>query len=171
MKKQCQLQLEAYKLLCTLPNDHVPTPQELVRLSAIYNPQQRTSMFEDYLKTKNGWQKVSASDGCGDYKDTDGKFFELKMSSTNSTGKININQIRPWQNVDYYRVVYWDIENPSGSKEYILSKTQMEREVERRGYACHGTKAANRRNENIEYSIRLGVNNDWDALYKTNFTV
>lgn len=171
IKKQNRLQIEAYRLLSTLPEDYIPTLQELIKLSAIYNPQQRTSMFENYLKIKNGWEKIAASDGCGDYRDKDGKIFELKMSSTNSTGNININQIRLWQNVDYYRIIYWDIENPAESKEYVLSEKQIEREVERRGHVCHGTKAANSKNENIEYSIRLKVRNDWDALYRTSFTV
>lgn len=166
-----KIQIEAYKLLSSLDDEHEPTLEELVKISAICNPQQRTYMLENYLKDKYGWTKIPASDGCGDYRDRDGKIFELKMSATNTSRKINVNQIRPWQDVDYYRVIYWDLESPKESKEYTLSKLQMQREVERRGCACHGTKAANSENTNIEYSIHLGVKNDWDAIYRTAFTL
>lgn len=131
----------------------------------LFSPQKRTSFLEAKMKDMFSWTKVKPTEDRGDYIDCNDKYFELKCSSTNDNNTINILQIRPWQKVDYYRVVYFDLYEPKNSKAYILTKEQMFTEVKKIGSPTHGTKTANALNENIEYSIHLPLNNEWDKLY------
>lgn len=133
--------------------------------SGIFSPQKRTGFIEDKMRSIFSWKKVKATENKGDYIDCDGKYFELKCSSTNDSNAINILQIRPWQDVDYYRIVYFDLDDSSKSKSYILTKSDMLSEIEKRGHAIHGTKDANRNNDKIEYAIHLPIENEWDILY------
>ena len=131
----------------------------------IFSPQKRTSFMEDALVDMFHWKKVKASEDKGDYIDCDGKYFELKCSSSNDADTINILQVRPWQEVDYYVVIYFDLDVPSSSKVYVLQKSEMVEEVEKLGHPSHGTSTANQENGKIEYSIHLPIENEWDGKY------
>ena len=133
--------------------------------SGLFSPQKRTGFLEDKMRSIFSWRKVKATENKGDYIDCDGKYFELKCSSTNDSNTINILQIRPWQDVDYYRIVYFDLDDSSKSKSYILTKSDMLSEIEKNGNAIHGTKDANKSNNKIEYAIHLPIENEWDNLY------
>lgn len=166
IKNQTNLVAKAVEFLRNLDNDKELSFTDLIKVSALYNPQQRSSLLENELKNKNNWERISPSENLGDYYDKNKKSFELKTSATNKKNLINIDQIRPWQNVDYYKVIYYDLENPKKSKEYNLTKNQMLEEVKKRGSVSHGTKTANKNNEKIEYSIKLPINNEWDYKYR-----
>jgi hypothetical protein len=133
--------------------------------SGTFSPQKRTGFIEDKMRRLFSWKKVKASEAKGDYIDKDGKYFELKCSSTNDFNLINLLQIRPWQEVDYYRVIYFDLDEPRKSKSYILSKNEMIAEIEKYGAATHGTKNTNKSNGKIEYSIHLPIENEWDKQF------
>lgn len=52
------------------------------------------------------YQSVSASFNKGDAKDNNDNYYEFKTSFTNKDEKLNIRQIRPWQNIDFYYCFY-----------------------------------------------------------------
>lgn len=165
LKSELKIATEAAQYLDSL--DGELELKDLIKVSALFSPQRRTSILENELRETNGWEKVKPSLNKGDYLDKDGKYFELKTSATNKNGCINFDQIRPWQQVDYYHCIYWDLENPEKSKAYDLSKQEMLNEVKRLGSASHGTKTANSVNQNIEYSIHLPIENSWDGKYRS----
>lgn len=133
-----------------------------------FTPQKRTKFLEDKMIEDFSWTPVSSSVGRGDYIDSNGKYFELKCSSSNDSNTINILQIRPWQDIDYYLVIYFDLDDYRKSKAYILSKNDMINEINKLSSSCHGTKIANMRNENVEKSIHLPIDNEWDGKYLNN---
>lgn len=133
--------------------------EEIISLSTVLRSAQgRTSLYEKKLASLFNWNKVSASQEQGDYIDVNNEKFELKISSTNQDNSINIDQIRLWQDIDYYLICYVDIENKN-LLSFKLSKEQMLTETEKFGKACHGTKKANQGNSKIEYSFKIPINN------------
>lgn len=136
--------------------------------AGVFTPQKRTSFLEDKMISLFSWRKVKAKENKGDYIDSNGKFFELKCSATNESQTINILQIRPWQNVDYYRIIFFDLDDSTKSKSYVLTKEEMLNEVSQIGCAIHGTKESNKDNQNIEYAIHLPLLNEWDEKYIDN---
>lgn len=128
------------------------------------NAQFNAPAFERRLQILHKWKKISPTENRGDFE-VPGfvKSVELKTSFSNKANKINIRQIRLWQNCDYV-VTYCDY-NEFKHKTYFLTHDQMVEEVAKLGSATHGTKEANKRNLNVEYSITLSINNDWDKKY------
>lgn len=133
--------------------------------NGMFSPQKRTKFLEDKMIEVFSWKPVSSSVGRGDYIDSNGKYFELKCSSSNESNKIHMLQIRPWQDIDYYLVIYFDLDDYRKSKAYILSKNDMIDEINKSSSATHGTKIANMQNKNVEYSIHLPIDNEWDGKY------
>lgn len=130
-----------------------------------FTPQRRTGFIEDKMRSVFEWKTVSASENRGDYIDKDGRYFELKCSASNGRRSINVRQVRLWQDIDYYVVMFFDLDNPEYSKVYMLSKEDMKNEVKLRGCPTHGTRAANADNRNVEYSITLPYENVWDEKF------
>lgn len=125
-----------------------------------YNtPQKKSPIAQSFIIKKLGGREVSPSENCGDFI-LDNKKIELKVSFTNAAETLNIRQIRPWQDVDFYYCFYIDENNINNSNFYILSKEEMNFEIELCGSATHGTKTANENNQNIEYSITIPQKNE-----------
>ena len=131
----------------------------------MFSPQKRINFLEDKMRSAFSWKKIKASEEKGDYFDNHGRNFELKCSATNDGNTINILQIRLWQPVDYYRVIYFDLDEPKNSKSYILPKDVMEAEVKKYGSPTHGTKNVNKDSKHVEYSLHIPIKNEWDDLY------
>ena len=125
------------------------------------NAQFNALCFERRLVLK-GCEKYLPAENKGDFKFPNcDKNIELKMSFPNKRNKINIRQIRLWQDCDYI-IGFCDYDNHE-HKLYYLTHQQMVKEVTKRGTATHGTLKANENNENIEYSITINVdNNSWE---------
>lgn len=140
-------------------------------LSTFPTPQSKSTPIENFIISKIGGVKVKASEDRGDFT-KDGKFFEVKASTTNTGNNLNIRQIRPWQDVDYYVCAFIEENNLVRSKVYVLTKEQMLSEIEECGGYTHGTSVANKSNKNLEYSITVQVFNKshsitarWDENY------
>lgn len=134
----------------------------------MFSPQKRTVFLEDRMKHMFSWKTVNPLDERGDYLDTNNKHFELKCSSTNDSNTINVLQLRPWQDVDYYRIIYFDLNDSKKSKSYVLSRDEMLEEIKKYGQPTHGTKNANMVNNKIEYGFHLPIENEWDNKYLDN---
>lgn len=143
----------------------------LSRLLMVLNPQKRTAIIEKRLKLHFGWVTVDPKADKGDYIDSDNKFFELKTSCPNSSNKIMIRQVRIWQPVNYYLILYIDCYNLENSQAFTLTKEEMEVEACKRGSGSHKTKAASAGDKKRELSFTIDVskdspeNKEWTELY------
>lgn len=128
------------------------------RLLMILSPQKRTSLIEKRLRLHFGWVTVNASKELGDYIDNQNKYFELKTSCPNSSDKIMVRQVRLWQNVDYYLVLYIDCFNLLESQAFVLTKDEMIDEAFNKGSFSHKTKASSEGDKKRELSFSISVN-------------
>jgi hypothetical protein len=141
-------------------------------LMSFFNAQEKANEIEKYLIEEINCKKIKASLDKGDCVSKDGKYIEIKTSTTNKNNFLNIRQIRPWQKVDYYLCSFINERNLAYSCYYFLTKQQMLEEIEKCGSYTHGTKKAARLNTNKEYSISFPVYKDneitkrWNTNYK-----
>ena len=133
---------------------NVLTPDDAFFLSRFIGSQGKASAIEGYLIKKLNGTKVNASDERGDCL-ANSKYIELKTSTSNKNQAINIRQIRPWHNLDYYICSYVDDVDITKSKCYVLTKKEMIEEIKLMGSFTHGTKSSNIENNNREYSITI----------------
>lgn len=150
------------------------TAKDFFNLTFFLNAQKKASIIEDYIIKKDNGVKISPTINKGDYC-KDNTFIELKTSTTNQNSNLNMRQIRPWQEVDYYLCSFINELNIEKSKFYLLDKEEMLKEIEICGKAVHGTKKSNKNNKNIEYGISFPVYNHnntttkrWDKNYLNN---
>lgn len=126
---------------------------------ANYSVQRKAPLSDKYIINKLGYQSVKASEDRGDAKDNHERYYEFKTSFTNKENKLNLRQIRLWQDIDFYYCFFINEQDFSRSVAFSLTKEQMAQEVKLLGGATHGTNKANQQNENIEYSITIDVYN------------
>ena len=122
-------------------------------------PQSKGTLVEKFLCKKMNYQRVPKSFNRGDAKDNNNNYYEFKTSFTNKDEKLNIRQIRPWQNVDFYYCFYINENDIDKSVFFVLTKDEMLKEIEECGSYTHGTKKANENNQNKEFSITIDVYN------------
>jgi hypothetical protein len=120
-------------------------------------PQAYGSRIEKRIIKENKLEKVSSAKGLGDFIDSMGDYWEVKVSLvTHADSKIDIVQIRPWQQVKYMLVAFDLFNKPNTSYVFHLSKADMERELKLlKATSAHGTKQANKGNANVEYRFSL----------------
>ena len=135
------------------------TEQEFYKISSLLLSQSRSPLWQNYFRTKHGYEKVPAKEDRGDFK-KNGKYYEYKSSGFNQNNAIHIIQIRPWQKCDYIVQSISD----KGAVTFILEHEQMMEEIEiLKAQRAHGTARAVAFNVNIELrmSIQIG-STDWD---------
>lgn len=161
----------AYQYEGTVDTRDLP-PDDLFHILAPRNAQGKAPIIEDYIIHRVGGKKVSASDDKGDYVTSDGKYVEVKISTSNKDNKLNIRQIRPWQKVDYYLCGFVDENDINHSRLYYLTKDEMVGEVNKCGKTMHGTVKAVQQNANREigicfpvYSTKSQVTKRWNSNY------
>lgn len=141
--------------------------EEFFLIMGLFNAQRKASLIEDYIIDKDNGLKIPDSLDKGDYKKNDtGEYVELKTSTSNKGMKLNIRQIRPWQEVDYYLCSFINETDIKKSKFYLLTREQMHSEVHLCGAVIHGTKQATANNVNKEYGINFPVYNDKNPTTK-----
>lgn len=124
------------------------------------NTQQKASLNEKFLINIIQLEKVSSSLDRGSAKDKNSRYFEFKGSFTNQTEKLNLRQIRLYQDIDYYICFYIDEDKIEDSLFFVLTKEQMAEEVKLCGSFTHGTSPRNIENMNREYSISIPIKNN-----------
>ena len=122
-------------------------------------PQMKSPLVEKFLCKKMNYQLVPSSFNKGDAKDNNNNYYEFKVSFTNKDEKLNIRQIRPCQNFDFYYCFYINENDIDKSVFFVLTKDEMLKEIEKCGSYTHGTKEANESNQNKEISITIDVYN------------
>jgi hypothetical protein len=141
------------------------------------NPQSYGFRIENRLRFQLDAIRNNATSNNGDFQDIEGNNYECKTSVlTTNSSQINLVQIRPWQNTDYY-CIFFDMRN-KGFKPYCFKLTAEEMKQElflNNGTAAHGTLAANKVNRNIEYRFSFNLDDNdktfrrWKEKYLVDF--
>lgn len=135
--------------------DSVESASDYFALLSLVSAQQKNKYIEHYICNLLSLDLVSATENRGDAKDSNGSYFELKISTDNCDHLLNIRQIRLYQDVDYYVCAYIDAWDMSKSWCFKLTKDEMKQEVENYGTFAHGVKDITQDNLYQEYSITI----------------
>lgn len=132
----------------------------------VLTPQSSGSRIQNYIFRALGWTRVPASINRGDVRNSLGQYFEVKVTIVSPSNRCaNVVQIRLWQSISGHHVFVVDATNKYVVTHFFLPKYDMAREVELCGASAHGTREANRSNQNVEWAIRVNWN-DRDEVYR-----
>lgn len=126
-------------------------------LTSSFSPQRKAPLGEKFLCHKLKLESVLPKEDRGDAKDIYGNYYEFKCSFTNVNKSLNIRQIRPWQEVDFYYCFYINEEKIDDSMFFVLTKEEMLEEIKLCGSFTHGVTEINNKNTHCEYSITIPV--------------
>lgn len=151
--------------------------ETFINVVSITSPQRYGGLIEKRLVKELKLIKKKSSEDSGDFTDAFGDHYEFKSSIIKKDGdKINLVQIRPWQNTNYYIVAIRFWQGLTYCFAFKLSHEQMMKElVECKATAAHGTKKAILNNENVEYRFSIKpLKKDenfrrWIQNYRSNF--
>lgn len=139
---------------------NLTTPdKEYAKAIMFLNPQSYGSLCEKRLLNQLGAEKISAKANSGDLRFEDLNL-EVKCSLLDRNEVLNMVQVRPWQEIDAYLCVAYDVRNVEEYRTfyYVLTKKQMSEELLLlKATAAHGTAEANEKNKNVEKAIRLNM--------------
>jgi hypothetical protein len=141
----------------------LPFNKFLMYMKLYFTPQSYGIRIQNRIIKENGWNSIPSTLNRGDSIDKDGKYNEIKISYLTPNDFYNLIQIRLYQNIDYYYLMFVDSEyNPI----YVtLTESQMKELVNKYGTAAHGTKNSILENKNIEYRITIPYNKKiWKEL-------
>lgn len=144
------------------------TAWDVLCASAGLNAQSRGVIAERVVGAALGGERVCSSEDRGDVI-LDDRHYEVKSSF--AKGRMNVRQIRPWQDTDYI-LIHVDVEDRDGCRAWRLTHEQMLDEVGKHGSVSHGTAGASAMNVNKEYSItvsrgpRSAMGARWDEKYR-----
>jgi hypothetical protein len=159
------------------------TLDELALISATYpSAQQYGPKFEKWINHNVGWKSVPSKLGRGDSQVPKGTVGNTKETDVYIEQKWNIRtdvgpgglQHRFWQDIDYYLYGHVDDSDSDNIKVdlYLLTKQQVLEEAKLLGSAAtHGTKAANKLNENIEYSMSVPYESFHHRRWKDKYLI
>lgn len=129
-----------------------------VRRMRLLTAQSWGSRVQNYLAAFYGWTKVDQRDDRGDVTTTDGAHAEVKVTMvTASNPKVNFVQLRPYQDIDGYRLFV--IDRDYSIRRFDLTKAQMSTEIAAIGEVAHGSLSRRNGKDDCEYAIRF----DWNA--------
>lgn len=135
----------------------------------LLTPQSYGSRIERYMINKYSFERISSTEGLGDFKDILCQYYELKISLITSTNTdLNMVQLRPYQSgVGMYLMVAVDVRGILSSKTddikvyaFLLTKAQLEEEMSKdnlNATSAHKHKAAIKQGENVEYRMGLKI--------------
>jgi hypothetical protein len=135
---------------------------------SLLTPQAYGTRLENFVIEKFNLQKVSSTDGLGDFQDSLCQKHELKVSLITSTNdSLNMVQLRTWQNIAGYLMVAFNLNvEPIKLYAFQLTKQQLIDEmVKMNASAAHGNKKANEKNTHVEKRMSLKID-DSDPNFK-----
>lgn len=126
-----------------------------------------------YLCTLLKYKTTPSSEDCGDFKTRESEDVEFKCSFLDKYSRqINVKQIRPWQDLDYYYIFTVDYSNYQDLiyKCYKLTKKQMTDEcVLMNAKPTHSTKKNNENNDKIELGFFVNLNSEHFIRWENNY--
>lgn len=150
--------------------------KDFIKGMYLLNPQSYGARIEKRIQQILGFGKNKAKDNCGDLLSNSGKNVEVKVSILSPVNNaLNLVQIRPFHNIDYYLCVAYDCRDMKSFKTYIflLSHDEMKQEC-KSASAAHGTATVNEENSNVELRLSIicednnELFNQWKAKYLIN---
>ncbi len=147
------------------------------------NPQKYGLRIQAYFANVMGYKFLDKSLDNGDFENLEGETVEFKCSFLNldhETNKINIKQIRLYQEIKYYYIftINFNDEHNLTYKTYKLNKNDMLSECKLMASNCHMTKLRNEENKNVELGITITAKEEnehfkrWEDKYLlTNFNI
>lgn len=143
--------------------DDIENGNDFFAAIAFLNAQAKSPKIEHFIRKKLCHNAINSTEGKGD-GEKDGVYYEYKISTTNKNKKINALQIRLWQKVDYYLLGYIDEKQFVNSRLFLVPHENMKDLCSQYGTATHGTKGANKSNENVEMSLRIEMETENELL-------
>lgn len=153
--------------------------KEFIKCMVFLNPQSYGSRIEKRIILDLNGKSVAASEDKGDMVSNSNQYTEIKASLlTGSNNFLNLVQIRPWQDLNYYFLIAFDLLNLDNFKihAFLLKKEDMLKEIELLNFnSAHGTKKAIKDNKNIEYrySLKIDESNEifirWKKMYGVDY--
>lgn len=174
LPKRLPAEMSAMKRRVSIADEALGIPDserrawDVFRASAVLNAQARGVVAEKVVRAVMGGDRVCSSEDRGDML-LNGRHCEIKSGF--SSGKMNIRQVRPWQDADYV-VIHVNVEDREACRAWRLTHDQMMAEVKKHGSVSHGTAGAVALNANKEYSLtisrgpRSAIGTRWDADYR-----
>ena len=87
----------------------LPINEFLMTMKAFFTSQSYGCRIQNRIIKDNGWEAIKSSQNRGDAIDNSGQYNEIKVSFlTSNTNAYNLVQIRPYQNIDYYYILFVD---------------------------------------------------------------
>lgn len=144
---------------------------------ALTNPQTYGLRVQNRVISDLDVESVSSKLNRGDYVTKKGRAIEMKTSIlTDEDSKMNLVQIRSWQNTDYHCVVLDMRDGKVTPYSFMLTKEQMAKELFIfKAPSAHGTVKANSKNKNIERRFSINVDPEdrhfkrWLKNYQVKF--
>lgn len=120
--------------------------------------------MQSYFSMLFDCQVISSKSDLGDFINQLEQVVEFKCSFlSDNMNKINIKQIRLWQDIDEYYVFVSDFENYEDIKTYLfkLSKSQMIEECDvMNAKSCHMTESNYSQNEKVELGFSISKDSE-----------
>ena len=135
---------------------------DFYKITSLLSTQARSSLWENYFRIKNKFERVKKNENKGDLK-KDEKYYEYKISF-NDQINFRLIQIRIWQECDYI-FQFLTLEKVYT---FYLNKNDMKKELELcKATVAHGTKKSNLNNENIELTLTITKESkEWNRWVK-----
>jgi hypothetical protein len=137
--------------------EEIKPNKDLFMIIAPLTSQSKGPKQEERIIYMFGGKKIKSEADKGDYVDANGNFFEVKCSTpSKNLNVLNIVQIRPHQQIEYYICCFIDDVQYMNNYCFKLSKEQMNDELDMIGHSAHG--AAIKVQLNKEYRISIDLN-------------
>jgi len=132
------------------------------------SPKSFGTRIQNRIIEKNNFEKVSASEDKGDFE-KDGKYFEFKTTIlTPSNTGANFVNVRPYQKIDgYYCLVANTNISPYETKQFYLTKEQMDKELELlNANVSNGTIKSNKENKNVSFRFTIDFSTENESAVR-----
>lgn len=141
----------------------------LGKISALmFAPQKRSIFLKRWIDNDLGMSPLLPSSNAGNsYSPTTNQNIRVMISFKDKDSLVKFRQIRPWQNIHKYIVVYIDPDNKQNCRVFNIPSDVISMMDAERGAYCHGTAEANRRNERIEKSFNYSYKNPVLEKYRS----
>lgn len=136
-------------------------------------PQVYGLRVQAYLSLLFKYKTTPSSLDCGDFKTRENEDVEFKCSFIDKISKkINVRQIRKWQDIDYYYIFtvdYTDYKNII-YKCYKLNKKEFKEEcLLLNAQPIHSTKKSNENNDKVEYGFSINLDSEHFRRWEENY--
>nr|DAT69606.1 MAG TPA: hypothetical protein [Caudoviricetes sp.]DAT69745.1 MAG TPA: hypothetical protein [Caudoviricetes sp.] len=127
----------------------------LGKISAfMFTSQKRSSLLKKWIDNDLGLSSLPPSSNAGNsYNPQTNQNIRVVISFKDRNRQVKFRQIRPWQNIHKYIVVYIDPDNKENCRVFDIPSEVINVAAIECGTYCHGTTEDNLRNERIERSL------------------